>query len=102
MNYESAAVLLETLASGSETLANPAVVEAIGVATTVLRSAPAHPAAAGVRWTPEEDERLCSEFDAGTSVAEIARIHDRTRGAVTARLVKVGRINEGDARVRFR
>ena len=43
-------------------------------------------------WTREEDERLCQEFDAGRTTAQIALQHGRTSGAIQSRLVKLGRV----------
>lgn len=47
---------------------------------------------AGRPWSPAEDERLEQAHAAGMRVAELARAHERTTGAITARLVKLGRI----------
>ena len=38
----------------------------------------------------EPDEELKREFDSGMKIAEIARQHDRTYGAIQARLKKQG------------
>lgn len=51
------------------------------------------PAQAGCPWSPAEDHLLGQAFDAGARVGELARAHERTRGAITARLVKLGRID---------
>lgn len=42
------------------------------------------------RWSPEEDERLRSEFEAGLSVSEIAEFHERRPGGIAARLKHLG------------
>lgn len=44
------------------------------------------------RWTPEEDAELTEQFRAGSTVAEMANLHDRRRGGITARLVRLGLI----------
>jgi len=44
-------------------------------------------------WTKEEDDRLASEFRSGMKMAEIAKKHGRTNGAIRARLQKYGLIN---------
>jgi len=44
------------------------------------------PAHTFVRWTPEEEERLAAGFDAGRSSAELAKLHNRSRAAIEARL----------------
>src|SRR6185295_19959199 len=43
----------------------------------------------GSRWTPEEEQRLASAFDAGKTVDELARIHSRSRAGIEARLVRL-------------
>jgi hypothetical protein len=41
-------------------------------------------------WSRDEDTDLLARHDAGLSVAEIARLHERRPGAVTSRLNKLG------------
>ena len=48
---------------------------------------------AGSRWTPEEDERLAVAFDSGKTVDELARAHSRSRAAIEARLVRLGKMD---------
>lgn len=48
---------------------------------------------AGQAWTEDEDERLTGEFEAGMGIAEIARKHGRTYGAIKARLKRRGMID---------
>ncbi len=57
------------------------------------KRAPTKLTAAGAPWTQEEDERLCREFDRGMTTAQIALEHGRSSGAITSRLVKLGRID---------
>lgn len=47
----------------------------------------------GSRWTREEEQRLASAFDAGKSVDELARAHSRSRMAIEARLVRLGKMD---------
>jgi hypothetical protein len=57
-------------------------------------SKPALPqSGAGSRWTPEEEQRLATGFDAGRSVDELARAHNRSRAGIEARLVKLGKLD---------
>lgn len=51
------------------------------------------PPKTGEPWSEDEDRKLLSAFDAGRSLQEIASSHERTMGAVRARLLKYGRIN---------
>jgi len=55
-----------------------------------------------VRWTPEEEERLCAEFDAGRTSAELAELHGRSRAAIEARLLKLGKIDASALTVQLR
>ncbi len=48
---------------------------------------------AGSRWSPEEDQRLASAFDTGRTTDEIARAHNRSRAAIEARLVRLGKMD---------
>jgi hypothetical protein len=77
--------------------------EAGAAASTAERSIRTdRPASAGARWTNEEDALLCAEFDGGMTVHDIATQHGRTRGAITSRLVKLGRIDPDTVNVRNR
>ena len=60
------------------------------------------PANTFVRWTPEEEERLAAGFDAGRSSAELARLHNRSRAAIEARLLKLGKIDVSGLTVQLR
>ena len=50
------------------------------------------PEGASRTWDAAEDEELKREFGFGMKIAEIARQHDRTYGAIRARLKKQGMI----------
>ena len=51
------------------------------------------PPKTGEPWSEEEDRKLLAAFDAGRALQELAAQHERTMGAVRARLLKYGRIN---------
>ena len=102
--------LLERLASGVDPSTGeafgagspyqrPEVIRALYAALEELRQRPRterdpnRPARAGQPWTEEEEQRLLEQFDAGDKEPEIARKLNRTPGAITARLVKLGRID---------
>src|SRR5688572_15285329 len=51
------------------------------------------PQKTGEPWSEEEDRKLLAAFDAGRALQELAAAHERTMGAVRARLLKYGRIN---------
>lgn len=54
------------------------------------------PANAGTAWTDEEINRVAAAFDAGADIAQIARDHQRTTGAIRARLIRLGRLQLDD------
>jgi hypothetical protein len=56
----------------------------------VARGARNLPSAAGKPWTPEEDERLKTEFRTITDLRSLAELHARTTAAISARLVRAG------------
>ena len=60
------------------------------------------PANTFVRWTPEEEERLAAGFDAGRTSAELAKLHNRSRAAIEARLLKLGKIDASALTVQLR
>jgi len=51
------------------------------------------PQKTGEPWSEDEDRKLLAAFDAGRALQELAATHERTMGAVRARLLKYGRIN---------
>ena len=61
-------------------------------AIDALGAAPPGRANAGRPWSPTEDALLTQAHQAGMTIAELARAHERTPGAITARLVKLGLI----------
>lgn len=101
MQVEQVVSILDSLAAGGspELFGSAEAQQAISTAAALLKS---RPAAAGARWSDEEDARLVSEFDGGTPVPEIARLHGRSRAAITLRLVKLGKLDEASVRVRGR
>ncbi len=50
------------------------------------------PANAGKPWNTEEEDKLNTGFDNGDSVDILAERHQRTKGSITSRLVKLGKI----------
>ncbi|HYH41692.1 MAG TPA: hypothetical protein VD867_06890 [Burkholderiales bacterium] len=60
------------------------------------------PANTFVRWTAQEEERLAAGFDAGKTSAELAKLHNRTRNAIEARLLKMGKIDVSALTVQLR
>jgi DNA helicase-2/ATP-dependent DNA helicase PcrA len=52
------------------------------------------PARQGFPWSPDEDIRLHNLFVAGETIRALADAHQRSRGAIRSRLVKLGLIAE--------
>lgn len=53
---------------------------------------PARPRNAGRAWSSDDDAKLAEWFDRGTGIARLAEELERTRGSITARLVKLGKV----------
>jgi len=47
-------------------------------------------------WTEEEEKQLTRLFHEGKSLAQIARIHQRKRGAIRTRLKKLGLVRDDE------
>jgi hypothetical protein len=57
------------------------------------RSTPSStPENAGKPWTDEEDQSLAQLFDSGETISGIAKHHRRSRAAIQARLIRLGKI----------
>ena len=50
------------------------------------------PENAGNSWTSEEDVKLIIEFDKGCSIQELSYVFERTKGSITSRLKKHGKL----------
>ena len=70
--------------------------------TTTNRNTADMPANTFVRWTSEEEARLAAGFDSGRTSAELAKLHNRTRAAIEARLLKMGKIDVSALTVQLR
>lgn len=84
-------------------LQQPQIIRALFHAIRALKSEPSTskpkqtlPAAAGKAWKNEEDLQLVQEFDSAMPIAQIADTHQRTRGAISSRLVRLGKITRRD------
>lgn len=63
---------------------------------TKLRRSTARKTGPGRAWTEDEEKELLRAFDDKLDVEEIAAKHERTKGAIWARLEKLGRIQRKD------
>lgn len=117
MNRQEVITVLESLANGvdprtgaripCDTFHSADTVRALFAASNLLRTDPIRPAntkftSAGEPWSAEEDARLGNELDSGMSIAQIALKHGRTSGAITSRLVKLGRLEPPAAKPKER
>ena len=66
------------------------------------RSAHNAPENAGKPWSDEEDKVLATAFDTGKAIPELAERHRRTRAAIQARLIRLGKIEPPADGPRFR
>jgi DNA helicase-2/ATP-dependent DNA helicase PcrA len=64
------------------------------VAKEEKNKAEGRPARHGVAWSPEEDGRLRDMFTKGSAIGAMVKTHQRKRGAIRSRLVKLGLIDE--------
>lgn len=108
MDIIRAREILETLADGVNPMTGEVLsecdscnqVEVVRALHTVLKqleSAPAktrkpQAANAGKPWTDDDDRSLCEMFDQGCTDKEISNHFGRSKGAITARLVRLGKI----------
>ena len=64
--------------------------EVIRALYTLLEAVPSQKtqskANAGKPWTKDEDDRLRDEFSSGLKCSQIAKVHERTTGAIESRL----------------
>ena len=116
MEREQVVQILETLAKGldpetdapipQETFRTAETARALSQAAALLKSGRARSAAkfasAGTPWSSDEDARLGNEFDSGLTVAQMALQHGRSSGAITSRLVKLGRLDPSTVKSRER
>lgn len=69
-----------------------ALLEQAGARTPGQNGAPGDARNAGRPWSSEDDDALAAAFDAGTPIGDLAGRFERTRGGISARLVKLGKI----------
>ncbi len=69
-------------------------------ATAIVEKSTNKPSRSGKPWTPDEEAIVLAGFEAGEDLADIGRKIQRSSVAVTARLVKLGKM-EAPANLRF-
>lgn len=110
MELQSAREIINVLAQGIHPVTGelmpadspynaPPVIRALFVVSQALDQHDAHkarrelPANAGKTWSAQEDARLVAAFDSGQELKQMALELRRSRVAVEARLVKLGKID---------
>ncbi len=89
---------------------HPDTVRALFQAAQALSGSPANqsrppqstPENAGKPWSDEDDRALAAAFDSGKAIPELAEHHRRTRAAIQARLIRLGKIEPPADGPRFR
>jgi hypothetical protein len=88
----------EVLPEGSP-YQHPQIVRALHTAAAALqkrvdaeRRSRRLPGNAGKAWNDAEDKQLTQGFETGTDIAQLAKQHKRTRGAIQSRLERLGKI----------
>lgn len=106
MELSSAIEYLTTLADGVDPATGEVLPEGhicnradtVRALYTILRpgekKAPVSPPNAGKSWSAEEDDQLLAEYHAGRKASQLAQLHGRTAGAIRARLVHLGEIED--------
>ena len=107
-HFKETLKIIETLAEGVNPVTGeilpdqspynePLVIRALFTVTQLLRQQQSHsekplPARAGNSWDAEEDRAIIEEFHTNLPMWVMAEKHLRTRGAIQARLVRLGLI----------
>ena len=85
-----------------QTLQHPEIVRALFIASQSLERVIGIdsrkgmlPPKSGMSWNDAEDQELISGFESGHSISMLAKAHQRTAGAITARLERLGKIAVG-------
>jgi hypothetical protein len=114
MDTSDALPLIEALASGTDPISgnplpkdsplqHPMIVRALFTALRLLEGQTAtpvrdpksdteRPLRAGEAWDAEEDRKLTHAFHAGEPFTQLAKSHQRSRGAIVSRLTRLGEI----------
>jgi len=110
MEIEKAVEIIKALADGIDPATgdvlpaespyqNPRTIRALFAAISALQKEEGRsrgqknlPNNAGKPWFEDEDSKLVELFESGTTIAELASTHKRTKGAIQSRLIKLGKI----------
>ena len=115
MELDAARTIIDTLAQGIHPVSGevmpddspynaPPVIRALFAVSQALKASPRRrnlPPNTGKAWAEEDDALLLAGFDGGAEPKDLARQLGRTRYAVEARLVKLGKLPAGTGGVPF-
>lgn len=73
-------------------------IDAIHATSEKVTSNKTPPPMAGGKWDEEELAHLVEGFESGSSLEDLAAAHQRTKGAIRSRLVKLGYFEQLKAR----
>jgi hypothetical protein len=112
MEYSEAVRIVQSLANGVDPLTGealpdsspynePKVIRALFESLRALEKLGqqdgrqrSFPDNAGKPWSTDEERSLVDAFDRGTPVRQMAAEHGRTEGAITSRLIRLGRLSD--------
>ena len=112
MDIDQALEIIRTLADGIDPYTgevypsaspyqNPQTLKALSLGISALEKEQKRirrqtdlPPHAGRPWSEDEAGNLLESFDAGKTIEELSTVHGRTPGAIRARLMRMGRIQE--------
>lgn len=108
MEISEVVQVLEELASGNvpdngkpladnDPACQPRAIRALFVALELLREQSKRPRNSGKSWAVEDEARLAAGHAAGKSASELGKELRRSGKAVTARLLRLGLIDESEA-----
>ena len=110
MELSEALIIIQLLSEGIDpetgevledesTFNKPQVIRALVVAVNALERVNkiesrkgTLPGNAGKAWATEEDNELIEAFEKGESINDLSIRHSRTKGAISARLVRLGKL----------
>ena len=112
METKNALKIIEALADGVDPFSGevfadeslyqqPEIIRALFTAKEALETTlkreirkKALPERAGKPWDEQENSRLIKDYEQGIPIKELAAAHKRTKGSITSRLVKNGKLAE--------
>ena len=100
MNIGKALAILRKLAEGIDPFSGEVLppdspyqnVQTVRALYKAIHLIERRPTNAGKPWSDEESQVLVKQYDSGIPIGQIAEAHQRTKVAIAARLVKLGKV----------